>query len=178
MYIIIKTSPTRVSIDACNLWLIIERQITGVCAHHLKINCDLFFYFYMKWKCILFGEEEIWSTLNRQEEFRQAQEREREKVYFAWQVPWENEHFFYRSYVCRQSIFLFLSIVLFGFINIRYAFVQRVKATMIDLNELCLTIKYTGECERHIWLVQWIKHKNETNFHEERIIIDIIDRKS
>jgi hypothetical protein len=40
VYIIIKTSPTRVSIDACNLWLIIERQITGVCAHHLKINCN------------------------------------------------------------------------------------------------------------------------------------------
>lgn len=53
LYIIIKTSPTRVSIHPCNLWLIIERQITGVYASmenqlesSMKLKQKAFFVFF------------------------------------------------------------------------------------------------------------------------------------
>jgi hypothetical protein len=86
-------------------WLIIERQITGVCAHQLRILS------------LSLSIEEIWSILNRQErkKFRVTSAMRKRALFFFFIV---------RMFVkyCRQCPSCLF--VLFGFINIRYGFVQ------------------------------------------------------
>ena len=133
-----------------------------MCTSNRKINCKSysFFFFHSKdnfrnaWEKIysrLSKESErervIWSILNRQKKERNG------KVYFAWQVPWEKRAVsIVRMFVkyCRQSIHSFhFHCVLFGFMNIRYAFVCSViyierRRRRKKLNESNnLNIKYT-----------------------------------